>query len=48
MSVFRAESMLDLFDAFFQWIMVKKYTNYRIRLNGNFNQAESQTSQITF
>lgn len=34
--IFEEEVMLQLFSAFFQWLIAKKYTNYRITLNADF------------
>jgi hypothetical protein len=39
--IFKEERMLEVFQAFFQWLMIKKYTNYRISLNGSFKNVES-------
>lgn len=36
LSIFESDVMLQLFQAFFQWLNAKKYTNYRITLNADF------------
>lgn len=41
LSILREENMLELFQWFFQWLMVKKYTNYRIGLNCGFKKVET-------
>jgi hypothetical protein len=36
MKIFEEEVMLQLFSSFFQWLIARKYTNYRITLNADF------------
>ena len=37
--IFDEEIVLQLFSSFFQWLIAKKYTNYRITLNLDFSVA---------
>lgn len=43
LEILREENMLEVFEYFFQWLMLKKYTNYRISLNCNFKKMETQS-----
>jgi hypothetical protein len=36
LAIFEEEVVLQLFSAFFQWLIARKYTNYRITLNTDF------------
>jgi hypothetical protein len=42
LSIFKEENMLEIYQDFFQWLMLKKYTNYRIRVNCGFKKVETR------
>jgi hypothetical protein len=45
MMIIRQDLALSIFNILFQWMMIKKYTRYNIRINGKNSKSISDDRQ---